>query len=295
MTDRKAADYGKGEHSIEDVDADVLLMSPVELLAIFRSPKYQAPVLPQIAIELMDLVRKPDVNYQVILRVLERDPMIAAKILRVAQSAMFTTRTPVQSLKDALVRLGLVTLTNILLEVTMQMTLFRVKEYEEPMNQLRRHSTATGYLARAVAHATGQPIDYAFLCGLLHDSGMAGALIALAKPATPGAKPPPFEHVWPAIRDSHEEATEVLAKAWKLAPDIVTILGHHHHFIVDKEPNKMAAAVCLADSVANDLGLGMNMHIEPSLVTQAMSALKISDATMQELAEYGQKVVGNID
>lgn len=293
MVDKKAENYGRGEHSIETDEADLAFLRAEDLLAVFRAPGYQPPVLPVVALELLEITRKPDVEYKQILALVERDPLVAARVLRTAQSPSFATRTPVTSLKEALVRLGMVTLTQLFLEVVTNMRLFRVKGFEIPMEGVRRHSTAVAYIARAVAHATKQSTDTAFLCGLLHDVGMVAGLIAVAKPV--GGKVPQFETVWPAIRDCHEQTSELLAKLWRLPPEVVLGLGHHHHFMIEGEPNRMSAALCLADAVASELGAGTEAHVDFEMAARARTLLGITDVVYEELRAYATQVISRLE
>lgn len=292
MTPRKSSQYGKGEHTIE-LEGDYLLDS-TGLTEVFRSPDYQPPVLPDSAIELMELSRSKDVDYARILSVLERDPLIAAKVLRIAQSPLYTTRAPVVSLKEALVRLGLSTLTEIFMEVTLNMKVFRAKGYEEPVNRLRRHSTAVAYIARGVAHATGQSIELAFMCGLLHDLGMFAALITFAQPPR-GARTPAFEKIWPVVVECEGEAAVVIANSWKLPPEVRTVLSNRRHLSVEGEPNPMIAAVLLAESIATALGEGSEPHVNQSTVDQARALLNIDDSVMSELNEYATRVIERLE
>jgi hypothetical protein len=86
------------------------------LLGVFRSPGYVPPVLPRVALELMELTRRADVKLADVGRLLSQDPLIAAAVLRHAQSPVYSRGTPVQSLQDAVVRLGRLTVRDIFFE-----------------------------------------------------------------------------------------------------------------------------------------------------------------------------------
>ncbi|MEY4579262.1 MAG: hypothetical protein RL701_3965, partial [Pseudomonadota bacterium] len=89
-------------------------LDPVELrntlLACFQAPDYRAPVLPAIALELTELARRPSVAYSELVRVLERDPLLVASVLKLAQSPLYGGRTRVKTISDGLQRLGINTL-----------------------------------------------------------------------------------------------------------------------------------------------------------------------------------------
>src|ERR1700742_34601 len=201
---KQSADYGQGSHEIDA--GDYALTSAQELqdklLAIFRAPNYKPPTLPNIALELTDLTRRSNVSYDDVIRVVEKDPLILASVLKLAQSPLYGGRLPVQSLKDALNRLGINTLRHMIWQVVVGMRLFRVRGYTATMERLQVHSTFVAYAARIVAARAGIAAEHAFLCGLLHDVGWSGTLVALSEDAR---NPPDPALLFSAIDKMHAE------------------------------------------------------------------------------------------
>lgn len=293
MISKSSSAYGRGTVEIHDDDGD-LLLGPDELIALIDAPTYRPPVLPVIALEIYQLSRSRSLDYRQVLRLLERDPMVAALILRRAQSAAYASRTPVTSLADALRRLGVEALSRLVLEATTAMTLFRVPGYEARMDELRRHSTATAYIARAVAHAINQPTELTFLCGLLHDVGIVAGLLVYARPRTAGT-PPPFESIWPVVEPSHEAVSGRLARLWNLPAEVQTVLAGHHQPALAPRPDPIACAVFLADTIACELGVGRELAPDPGRVVAVRAAIDFPDAALPELMIYAREVVAQIE
>src|SRR5262245_60872131 len=143
------------------------------LLELFQSPTYKPPVLPAVALELTQLSRNPGASYDEVVAVLQKDPLIVAGVLKVAQSPLYGGRLPLQSLKDAVQRLGINTLRDIVWQVVAGMRLFHVKSYTALMERLQAHSMFMAHAARLVAMRAGIAAEHAFLCGLLHEIGRA--------------------------------------------------------------------------------------------------------------------------
>jgi len=177
--------FGRGIVSLRPEEVEVLDMAEVvwRLHALFKSPTYKPPRLPEVALKLLAMMRSSDVQLRRITAVLEEDQLLAAEILRLAQSAAYASATgaAVRSLEEALVRLGQQRTADILLEASLNQRVFRVKAYQRQMDELRRHSTAVAHLARLVSRQTSLYDEHVFMCGLLHDVGVAGALIAFAE------------------------------------------------------------------------------------------------------------------
>ena len=295
MSSKRSEVYGKGVVSIDENEALLSLLTPNDLIETFRDPTYRPPVLPSVALELYELSRRVKFDYKHAIRILERDPMVAARVLRASQSPVFASRVPVKSLDDALSRLGIDVLSQIVFEVTAGMTLFRVRGYEPVMERVRRHSTAVAYISRAVAHATKQPTELAFMCGLFHDIGVVACLLVYS--GMNKGRPPVFDDVWPTVGSIHSEVSQLLAQLWKLPDEVDRVLSHHHDPGLHnrQSPDRLAGAVFVADTIATQLGFGLETLPDPATFASECRAIDLGDAIMPQLMAYAETVVAQIE
>lgn len=250
----------------------------------FGDPKYEPPILPRTALELYEQSRKPDTTFQDVLKLLEQDPILAARALRVAQSPLFTRGAPAKSLEQALFRLGISTLTEIFLQVSLTSKVFIAPGFNEPMIALRNHSVAAAHAARLICSHTRQPDEFAFLCGLLHDIGGALALMVLGD-SNPRHLIPRFDDVKTAIADIHCEAGAIICEAWHLPPELKQVIASHHS---PSEPGRplMADVVVLADTLATEAGFPSPLA-EESDADAARANLGIFDGAWRRIShEY---------
>ena len=225
------------------------------LRGVFASPGYRPPLLPAVALELVQLSAQPNVQFGQVVKVLERDPVLAAKVLSIAQSALYASRSPILSLHQAAVRLGLKTLRELVLEAALHLRVFRAPGYAGPMDLLARHSTATAHVVKAVCARTLVDAEYAFLCGLLHDVGLAASLLVLAEDGRfRGAA---FQDLAPTLNELHEEASGLLARLWKLPEPIARAVATHHEVTVEGVPQPVNAAIIVAEQLVWEAGLGL--------------------------------------
>ena len=255
------------------------------LLEVFQTPDYRPPVLPSVALEIAALTKKPNASYDEVIAVLQNDPLIVASVVKLAQSSLYGGR--LQSLHNAVQRLGMNTLRDIVWQVAAGQRLFTVHRYAPLMERLRAHSIFTAHAARIIASRVGLAAEHAFLCGLLHDMGTAGTLIALAEV---GAQAPPLTNLLMAIDAVHAHAGAVIAKLWQLAPEIVSAIEHHHHFQPDvPDIPVLCAVICVAEHLAEQHGFGVSV---PSATGSRTIKLDSQNVTELELARKRLRLQG---
>jgi HD-like signal output (HDOD) protein len=302
---KQRANYGRGQYQIDTPD---FMLTPEAMIAYLRqtlsSPSYQPPLLPSIALELMKLTRQQGVSITEVRKLLERDALLAAKVVQLAQSALYSRGSPVRSLHDAISLLGLRVLGDLFLQTVLSMRVFRADGYDGPMAMLMQHSMVTAHVARLACRMTAMPDEYAFMCGLLHDAGMAAGLLIFADSLAPRSSRdglrsaasnrtvPSYSEVAGALYAVHEEASALLAEAWKLNPDIRVVIGSHHHLRESGgRIHPLAAVVCVSDWIASEVGAGMGTESDSRQAEAAAKELNFTKANLDELAARGREII----
>ncbi len=151
-----------------------------------RSPlsslELRSPPLPQTLVEAMELINKPDkLEMEPVTAMVERDPSVVARLLQIVNSAYYGLQRSIDSVERAVVMLGPVAVTGIV----MGMNMLKLRSaLEGPASRLYlrliRHSIATAFLTRHLIEGSPrktQPrrntrkIGSSFTAGLLHDFG----------------------------------------------------------------------------------------------------------------------------
>lgn len=223
----------------------------------FIAPDYQPPVLPAVALQLHELSRNPDVEIKQLVDLLETDSFLAADVMRRAHSPAFLTMGSCQTLHDAVMRLGLDNLRDIVWHVALNMRVFRSKIFAVPMEQLQKHSIVTAHMCRLVSSYTAFQSEYAFLCGLLKDVGLAAAFHVLEAY-------PPIEDVdeqavlMRELEAMHAPISELICKLWDLPKDIQMVVGHHDNPKIQGYAHPLASIVCIGQLLAQNLGAAVS-------------------------------------
>jgi HD-like signal output (HDOD) protein len=192
-------------------------------------------------------------------------------------------------LHDAVVRLGLRRVSDLFCRAALEMRVFRAPGYEHDMAALRAHSAFTAELTRVVCKETAVASDYAFLCGLLHDVGIAACILALSEFAQtgPGVS---LDSAWPAVRDLHEWGSEFLGKTWGLPPDLIRVIGHHHSAAVEPEDRQVVAALRLADALSEEVGFGFHSEVDRAQLDAAAAELGLDAAAVRALQRSAKEL-----
>ena len=153
-------------------------MSDKSLVRIIEDEMFnenmKLPVFNRVAMQLLDIIQKDDYNGDHLAEVAQQDQALVTQILKVANSAFYAGLNPVKTVKDAALRIGAKSLTNIAQLVTQkQMYKAKNKSINNWMNMLWSHALGTAIASKWLAENLGYNTlsDEAFMGGLLHDIG----------------------------------------------------------------------------------------------------------------------------
>ena len=138
--------------------------------------------LPAVALEVLDLTSRPNLDLRAIRNCIEKDPALTSKILRVVNSALFGLSREVSDLNQALALLGIKPLKLLVLGFSLSQAV--PGDHTGPiMARYWRHTLTQAIAAREISevllHQSG---DEAFIAGLLEDIGMLVLLQELGEP-----------------------------------------------------------------------------------------------------------------
>lgn len=229
-----------------------------QLRELLASDRYSPPMLPGAALEVMELARTAEPDFGKIAAALEHDPLLAARVLRTANTTLFAGGGRIDSIRHALVRLGVATVRNLVLQEAMNLRVFRSRIYRQEAESVRIHCFASALAARAVAEYTALSPEYLYMIGLLHDVGLVlglGALETLAghRELTPF----PSALYWPSLVAIHEETNALLCRRWNMPAELNLILSQHHHVMLGGHPHPALAVLALAEVFADLRGFGV--------------------------------------
>ena len=127
------------------------------------------PSIPKVAQELIQQFDDPDSSIEDVARNLALDPVLSAKVLRLANSVRFRGVRPSTSIEGAAIRLGFDALRTLVLASAVTAA-FRHNPSFDPRD-FWQHSFDVASICRVLARQAGADPETAFTCGMLHSIG----------------------------------------------------------------------------------------------------------------------------
>lgn len=128
------------------------------------------PVQPGAAMRLMRMLDDPRTSAETLGKVIESDPSLSARLIRLSNASYYGLREPVSSAWRAVTLVGLATLRSVV--ATSILDIGTAEGLSVP-DGFWTHSVATAAAAGLVAPRVGVDPGEAFSAGLLHDVGIA--------------------------------------------------------------------------------------------------------------------------
>ncbi len=252
--------------------------------------------LPQTLAEVLRVSRDPNASAGELSKVLQRDPGLTTKILRLANSPYFGAGREITSMTQAVMTLGNRSVVALALAASIYQLTGQWETSFDPM-RFWRHSLNVAVASRCIGQAIQSKFtDEAFISGLLHDIGLL--IIQKSFPekfgriwtqAEAGARTHELEEaVWGT---NHARIGRFLLEQWNIPHTITSAVGQHHNNFPAEETSdpdfELAQIVALGDRLAQFTTVRAKPE-GPEDVEQKsilMSNLGLDKAKMKEIQE----------
>jgi HD-like signal output (HDOD) protein len=263
------------------------------------------PTLPSAAQEVSRLTSGADSQIDELVKVLKRDPPLAARVLQLANSPLFRTLQPITTLDRAVMVLGFDTLRNLTMGLAILSSLGSSGAIKRRILRARlwKHSLIVAMFTEVLARdLLGLGRGY-YTLGLLHDLGKVAldafrstdvdkVLSVIEQQRLP----------WPlaeaeVLRFDHGFVGEQLLLFWDLPQDMAIAVAHHHEPWLAGQHQDMAGAVFLADLLAKRMGhhcfdREAQAEVDLAQLPEALDFMKAKGWNLAEIEEaYAKKAL----
>ena len=282
-------------------DQQVGAAVPQNVIKAFESMA-ELTSLPEVTSKIVEIVEDPRASARDMHDIVRTDPPLAAKILKVVNSAFYGLPAQVASLDRAILMLGLSAVKNITLAASLS-RMFKADAVSDQFSarDIWRHSVGVGVCAREVARLGGaQNSEEFFVSGLVHDVGLI-----VSHQLFPDESREIIERCYSETQDflaiereligaDHQQLGGLLAAKWKFPASLRLAMTHHHKAVsVAPEHQQGVATIGVADTLCA-------LHQEGFWLTGASqqmsdSLLSFAGVTAEQVEELGETLRERID
>lgn len=264
------------------------------------------PTIPTVLTEITNIFNSAEGSARDAAAVIERDPAIATRVLRLVNSSFYGLKNPVSNINLACSILGLRVIKNLVVQATVLQTFGGTQSIGGfDATWLWDHSFKTAIACRMLAErspvANGMPKEDAYTCGLIHDIGklilidsqadrFAEALKLSAAGGVPLAKAE-----GEVFGFNHAHVGGLLANRWKLSPTVQAAVMYHHSPATNAEDWARGFLVKAANTFAHLAAGASNGGYRGDLCDDdTLLALSLDEAQRAEVLEAtGEASMGN--
>ena len=219
------------------------------------------PAFPKSVQRILELTRDVNCTAKDLVQVIDKDPVVTVKILRVVNSAYYSLPKQITSINHALVYLGFNTIKNLALSIAAIGMLPKDNAAGFDGQQYLLHSLATASIAKKLASRVddADPMD-CFIAGLLHDFGKVVFAqfmptdFRLALDISRETQTSLAMALRRVIGADHAVVGAMLVEKWRFAPNLIETIRHQHPD--DLKDTGMIACVFAANQISKKLKLG---------------------------------------
>jgi len=255
------------------------------------------PVMPELAMRLMRTLEREDTSMSEVAALIERDPSLSVKVLRVANSAGVGAQREVANMRDAANVLGMRRLRDLSLAACVSNLFPKDGQFDRP--RFWRHGLATAGHAKVLAGLCGIDPDTAYIAGLVMRIGRV--LMLMVEPEivarcdelndSPDCL---IGHEIEWLGCSHLEVSAALAKRWNFPNEIVDALVAARDPLSAVPFSVLGAVLRLASTLADagDLQLA-EIDTLVAMQSEVMARLDLSaDEVAQHLLSWETLTLG---
>jgi putative nucleotidyltransferase with HDIG domain len=222
------------------------------------------PAMPQVASKVLELSSDPHTSAQQLQQVISDDQAMTARILKIANSAMYSCSRKVKTLTEAIVMLGFNSIRSLVVTSAAR-NLYNTRNATTGLKErlLWEHSIGVAFACRLLVQERMPALaEEAFLAGLMHDIGKLVLNLRV-----PGQFDEIVQLVYNDNRSfqqtekeilgfDHAEVGARLVNKWNLSPVLEDTILNHHNLEAMSVDNPLLAFLDLGNKVCHQLGIG---------------------------------------
>lgn len=235
------------------------------------------PTLPEVALQVREVVDDPNATAAQLADIIVTDAALSARLLKVANSALYRGRVPIESVQMAVSRLGLSMVRNLVTSLVMeQMFQATTNRLDTRLRELWSHTTKVAATSQVLASKLPSvKTDEAMLAGLIHAIGI---LPILMKADEDGDLIRDSRKLDQIIENLYPKLGATILTNWEFSPELISVAAEHKNL----NRNTLDAPADLVDVVQVAVlqsYSGTEKAIDPVALSEIVSFKKVGADT----------------
>ncbi len=256
--------------------------------------KLTLPSLPDVAHRIQQAYHQDDSDADQLAHILMTDPAISAKLIKVANSPVYSGLAATETLQQAIVRLGLDTTYELVMAYAVN-ELFQAKtpRVEQRMRELWSHSRKVAAISRVLA-ANSKLFDpeHAMLAGLVHDVGVIVILQYFQDYCDPNT---PQEEMDETLQQLRPQISSTLLRQWNFSEDMITVAEESEQWFRNPKKEVDLCDLVLLAQYHSLMGTPAMEQMPPITTLPAMRKFSMGPQESIELIRQSQKEIREIE
>lgn len=248
------------------------------LLTDLKNDQLKLPSLPEIAIRIGRALEDGVSDAQDIAEIIQIDPVMTAKLIKAANSAIYGRRNPVDACSAAVVRLGTDVTQKLVLSFALR-ELFQSDSalLKNRMKQLWKHSTQVAAICYVLASKDSRfKPEHAMLVGLLHDIGIVAILNYAQKFPDEAMHAEPLDR---AVHNLRAEIGSMILNKWGFPSDFVIAALEGEEWMRNKGATPDYCDLVIIAQLHSYIGDNKGQHLPAIDEVPAHSRLELGELT----------------
>ncbi len=250
-----------------------------------ESGEFDVPMLPKVAGSVITMVQDENSDMSQLAELIQKDQALASRLMKIANSPAYCGINPLNSLQQAIARMGMKVIAEVALAASVGAKVFQVKGYEKEVTYMWRHSLASSAWAKEIARIRRRNVESAFMCGLLHQIGkpvVFQMIVDLMKENSVDLK---WEDVQTIIQQFYVVVGMKLGQEWELPGTVIESIAFHQDYQSATKSPQEAMICCAANQMATLLLADEPINIEPLMELEVMEQLNLYEEDLQKLID----------
>jgi HD-like signal output (HDOD) protein len=249
-----------------EVEGSVALLAPetAERLQSIVMTTRDLPAMPQVAAKVLELASDPGTSAAQLQQVISDDQAMTGRILKIANSAMYSCSRRIRTLSEAIVMLGFNSIRSLVVTSAAR-NLYNTRKSRTGLKErlLWEHSIGCAIACRLLTAERAPGLaEEAFLAGLMHDIGKLVLNLRV---------PERFDEVVQVVYNEgrpfhvteaellgfdHTHVGALLVNKWRLSPLLEEAILNHHNLEALTPANPLLLYLDLGNKMCRKMGIG---------------------------------------